>query len=172
VDLATVLSTLDLTGVLEDALARGLVKPAQIRRSLDLAGRAGRKGTRSLARLLDERPSSRRPLDSSFESRLYRLLIKYRIPAPVPQYRVSLSSGRFAYIDFAYPHAMLALEVDGYRYHSSLSAWSWDRGRNNELVALGWRILPITPHDIVRQPARVADQVARALAASLKGSVD
>jgi very-short-patch-repair endonuclease len=66
-------------------------------------------------------------------------------------------------LDFAYPEERLAIEADSYRHHSSLTDWSRDRVRNNELVALGWRILPITVLDLAHRPGHVADQVTRAL---------
>jgi very-short-patch-repair endonuclease len=68
--------------------------------------------------------------------------------------------------DFAYPDALLALEADSYRHHSSLSDWSRDRARNNELVALGWRILPVTFDDLRARPRMIAEQVRSSLAIS------
>jgi very-short-patch-repair endonuclease len=50
-----------------------------------------------------------------------------------------------------------------YLYHSTLTDWSRDRARNNELIALGWRVLSITTHQIQSNPAGVVSQIARAL---------
>lgn len=83
---------------------------------------------------------------------------------PICQHEVRLQTGQRAYVDFAYPEALLAIEADSYRHHSSLAAWSRDRVRNNELVAMGWRVLPVTFRDLTSRPSAVADQIARALA--------
>ncbi|MFN2589661.1 MAG: endonuclease domain-containing protein [Actinomycetota bacterium] len=66
-------------------------------------------------------------------------------------------------MDFAYPAARLVIEADSYRYHSGLTSWSHDRARNNQLVALGWRVLAVTVDDLRRNPTSVADQVAASL---------
>ncbi|HYR63338.1 MAG TPA: DUF559 domain-containing protein [Actinomycetota bacterium] len=76
-----------------------------------------------------------------------------------------LPDGRDVYIDFAYPEARLAIEVDSHRHHSSRKDWAGDRARNGELVALGWRILHITYEELVADPAAVADRIRRALLA-------
>jgi very-short-patch-repair endonuclease len=81
----------------------------------------------------------------------------------MPQFRVRLPSGRVARFDFAYPNARLAIEADSYRYHSSLLDWSRDRVRHNELIALGWRVLPVTFSELRTDPIGVAHQVARCL---------
>jgi very-short-patch-repair endonuclease len=74
---------------------------------------------------------------------------------------VTLPGGRVAYLDFAYPAAFLGLEADSYLHHSTRTAWSRDRVRNNELVALGWRVLPVTFTELKQAPSSVADQVRR-----------
>jgi very-short-patch-repair endonuclease len=166
IDLATVLDKSGLEAAVDRALADRLVASERLHRSLEAAGRSGRKGAGHLARILEQRISMKRLPQSEFELRLLRLLERHRLPAPICQHRVRLSSGRWAYLDFAYPDALLALEADSYRHHSSLSDWSRDRVRNNELLALGWRVLPVTFSDLGARPAMIADQVARALRAA------
>src|SRR5438876_79995 len=61
--------------------------------------------------------------------------------------------------------------VDGYRYHSSLTDWSRDRTRHNELIALGWRILPVTFTVLNTDPIAVANQVARCLCSADVGKL-
>ena len=79
------------------------------------------------------------------------------------QYPIRLPNGRTIRIDFAYPEVRLAIEADSYRYHSSLTDWSRDRTRHNQLIALGWRVLPITFVELRANPNAVADQVAQRL---------
>jgi very-short-patch-repair endonuclease len=94
---------------------------------------------------------------------LAKVLAKAGLPLPVREFPIRLADGREKYIDLAYPEALLAVEADSYRWHSSLKDWSEDRARNNELIALGWRVLPVTYHDLRTNPGRVADQVRRCL---------
>ncbi|HEY2666108.1 MAG TPA: hypothetical protein VGK51_04655, partial [Actinomycetota bacterium] len=85
------------------------------------------------------------------------------LPLPVAQYRVLMADGSEVFLDFAYPDVMLAIEADSYLWHASLADWRRDRARNNELVALGWSILPITYDLVVHTPGEAARQVGRAL---------
>ena len=62
---------------------------------------------------------------------------------------------------------MLVIEADSYLWHVSLEAWRRDRERNNELVVLGWSILPITWAMVVETAAEVARQVGAARQARL-----
>ena len=106
-----------------------------------------------------------RHADSEFQRRLEKVLESAGLPAARIEYPVRLANGRTAYVDAAFPGARLAIEADSYLYHSTLTAWSRDRSRNNELVALGWRVLPITYQELRDDPGAVADQIAQALSA-------
>jgi very-short-patch-repair endonuclease len=163
IDLATVLETDDLENVLDEALSRRLVNANYLSRRLRAVGIRGRKGAGRLARLLTERLDGRTASESQFETRLAQALRSAGLPPPIPQLRIQLPNGRFARLDFAYPHALLAIEADSYRYHSAFSDWSRDRVRHNELIALGWRVLPVTFAHLRADPGAVADQVARCL---------
>jgi very-short-patch-repair endonuclease len=83
---------------------------------------------------------------------------------PVPQYRLQLPDGTIVFLDFAYPEVKLAIEADSYLWHASLADWQRDRGRNGEVIALGWAILPITWDTVRFHRERAAGLVARALA--------
>jgi very-short-patch-repair endonuclease len=148
---------------LDRALAARLTDVARLDRKLVRLGLRGRKGAGELARLVHERMAMKAMPQSEFELLLLRALRLHGLPLPKCQHRVRLASGRSAFLDFAYPEAMLGLEADSYRHHSSLSEWSKDRTRHNELVALGWRILPVTFDELTKRTDLVADQVARAL---------
>ena len=148
--------------MLDYALAYRLVTRAQLE-----ARAAGRKHDDVLRQLLDERPATARPMGSEFEACLFRGLRDAGLPLPVPQYRVLLDDDSEIFLDFAYPDVKLAIEADSYVWHASLTDWQRDRARNNELVALGWSILPITWDLVMRSPAKVARQVQDARGARL-----
>lgn len=68
---------------------------------------------------------------------------------PVPQHVVLDAAGRFvARIDLALVRDRLALEYDGRAAHGSPEAFVRDRRRQNDLVALGWRVLRFTAEDL------------------------
>ena len=60
--------------------------------------------------------------------------------------------------------ARLIVEVDGYRYHRSPSAFEDDRERDVIMHLAGWTVLRFTYAHVVRRPAWVAAAVANRLA--------
>lgn len=67
--------------------------------------------------------------------------------------------------DFAWLPERVLVELDGGQYlkgggrHGS----DGDRWKTNEAVAQGWRVLHYSPEQLKRDPARMLDQIARAL---------
>lgn len=163
-DLAGVYSKEKLGPMLDFALARRLVTRAQLE-----ARASGRRHDDVLRELLDERPATARPIGSEFEACLFRGLRAAGLPLPVPQYRVLMLDGCEVFLDFAYPDVKLAIEADSFVWHASLADWQRDRARNNELVAAGWSILPITYDLVVHNRAEAARQVRGALESRLVG---
>ena len=106
-------------------------------------------------------------MGSEFEAHLFRGLRDAGLPLPVAQYRVLMDDGSEIFLDFAYPDVMLAIEADSYLWHASLADWQRDRARNNEIVALGWSILPLTYDLVVHHSAEAARQVRGARASRL-----
>jgi very-short-patch-repair endonuclease len=161
-DLAPVYPKAKVGRLLDYARAERLVTRAE------MEGRAsGRKHDDVLRQLLDERPATPRPMGSEFEAGLFRVLREAGLPLPVSQYRILMSDGDEIFVDFAYPELLLILEADSYIWHVSVDAWRRDRERNNELVVMGWSILPITWVQVQWEPAEVARQVGGARQARL-----
>jgi len=87
------------------------------------------------------------------------------LPTPIPQYEIVARDGSFVgRVDFAFPEARLAIEVDGYAFHSSRKDWERDRVRQNELVALGWFVLRTTKRQMTERPQDFIALVWRRLA--------
>lgn len=162
-DVAGMLDADRLGAALDHCLSRRLTTVDYLTRRLDARGRQGRAGMSRLAELLAERPSSGRAPESEFERMLLRLLERLPGPRPVPQCEVRLPNGRVARLDVAYPAHKLDVEADSYTYHASRTDWAFDHTRNAALVAMGWRILPVTWDQVTRTPDRVLSLVARAL---------
>jgi hypothetical protein len=164
IDLAAVLTRKDLAEVLDQALAERRFPLAYLRRRLAALGTQGRLGSGKLAALIDERIGGPRRPGSAFERRLFRILTEAGLPLPEREYEVRLADGRLKRIDFAFVDFKLGIEADSYRHHSSLTDWSRDHERNNQLIALGWVILPITYDQMMKDPAGVATLIRRTLA--------
>lgn len=120
--------------------------------------RTGRRGTGALRAVLDEWALAEKRPDGVLEPRFARLAASHGLPRAVFQHRV----GEYR-IDFAYPELKIAIEVDGYAFHSGLEAHQRDRDRQNYLVSHGWTILRFTWADVVRRPGHVAQLVAAAI---------
>ena len=59
------------------------------------------------------------------------------------EHRVRLGDKQYR-IDLSYPEAMVAIEVDGWEWHHTRTAFDGDRARANDLVAAGWTVLRFT----------------------------
>lgn len=84
------------------------------------------------------------------------------LPPPVCQHKVRDHGSLIAVLDFAYPELRLAVETDGYRWHSGRARWEHDLARHNRLTLLGWRILHVTSADLSARPAEVVEEVKKA----------
>lgn len=63
-------------------------------------------------------------------------------------------------IDIAFPHAMVAIEVDGWAWHMDATRAQADKWRQNALVRARWTILRYTWHDLVERPQAVLAEIA------------
>lgn len=122
----------------------------------------GRAGGPALREALCAYGDGGRAAASPLEARLARLLHRSALPPSVRQHEVRVG-GRRRYLDFAWPDCRVALEADGYRWHSSRSAWESDRARLRELRRAGWTVVQVTHDDVVGG----ADELVRELAALL-----
>jgi len=80
------------------------------------------------------------------------------LPEPEAQYEIHAAGRLVARVDFAYPELLLAIEVDGYRWHSARHHLDRDRDRRNDLTELRWRILHIT-HEATSGPRAASDRL-------------
>jgi very-short-patch-repair endonuclease len=160
-DLAAVASSQRVGLALDDALRRRLTGLERLQTFL--AGRKGRAGTRVLRKLLQVRDHKDARVESRLESSLLRLLRNQRIPIPLAQYTVLSGDEFVARLDFAYPEGRIALEADGYRWHSSPEQWRRDIRRENQLKLLGWTVLRFSWEDVHDRPQLVTNQIREAL---------
>jgi very-short-patch-repair endonuclease len=146
---------------LDDALRRGLLTLSRLRWRLRETGGRGRQGTLLLGTLIDARNSPAVP-QSVFETRLLRVIRRSGLPMPAIQHEVKTQRGT-AILDLAYVQERVAIEADGFRWHSSRQQWDRDRARNNALAMLGWTVIHVTWLQLRDRP----DEVLEAIRATL-----
>jgi hypothetical protein len=89
------------------------------------------------------------------ELQVVRWVVAAGLPKPVQQIWVVAAGERYC-LDFGYPWWKIGWEWDGWEDHGLRRAFSYDRGRRNDLELSGWLMLQFTP-DMGRRV--VVDQV-------------
>ena len=88
---------------------------------------------------------------------------------PALQYEIVDRDGRLWRVDFAWPDRRLAVEYDGFDWHSSQESLRIDRQKRAALEEIDWRVLSIVSDDVRRHPdvmvRRIDAHLVRAAAA-------
>ncbi len=66
-------------------------------------------------------------------------------------------------IDVAFPRQRVAIEIDGWAFHSDGEAFQNDRKRQNWLALHGWQVLRFTWLDLTQHPQRVLGEIRAAI---------
>ncbi len=156
VDLADVLSEPRLAAALHQAEVLRLLDLETLRAAQQrVPGRAGRHRLTRVIAAYDPNPPH---LRNDAEKRFLRLIEAHDLPTP----QVNAPLGGFE-IDFYWPEAGLAVEVDGGAAHQTRQAFHEDRRRDRELAALhGIQSLRVTWRDLDR-PAALAAELRQVL---------
>jgi very-short-patch-repair endonuclease len=120
----------------------------------------GTWGTTTMRELL-ERTGDR--AHSELERLAVTLLRQAGITGFTVNLRLKLSGGRPVELDIAFEDRRLALELDGFAYHSAPDAHAADLQRQNALIADGWTVLRFTYADLVSDPDGFIRTVSEAL---------
>ena len=163
VQLGAVTSEAIVRRTMDDFVSRTLVTVSGVVASLHRLGGRGRRGAGVLRRVLERRGLGLDDHDGGLEPLFADLCRQFDLPMPAYQVPIVLG-GRPRRIDFAYARRRIAIEVDGYEFHSRFDVFEDDRIRGNELELLGWTVLRFTWHQVVHQPGRVAATIRAALA--------
>lgn len=159
-DLAAVGPPEEVTRMVERALAHKLVTISRLREDATTGDGHARAGGRLLIRILEDLGLCEAPAPSVLESEMRRLFRRFELPVPKAEVRWG-PDGEYR-LDYAYPDRKLAIETDGYTWHSSPSQLERDHHRRNRLVSDGWVILVYTWREVRQDPARVAREILAA----------
>lgn len=102
--------------------------------------------------------------EAESERMLHRLLRARGIRGWVGNHEVLVAGVVRARIDVAFVALRIAIEVDGFAYHSDRTRFQRDRRRQNLLVGLGWTVLRFTWTDLHDRPDYVLGTITAALA--------
>ena len=122
--------------------SRSCARPELWRAAVDQAGRRGIVAVRDLIALADGLAES--PMES--EARL--AMIDGGLPIPTLQFELIDGNGELRRLDFAWPEERVAVEYDGFDWHSDADAMRRDRRRHAALLDVGWIVVAIVFEDV------------------------
>jgi very-short-patch-repair endonuclease len=154
-DLAESEPARELERAYDEAITQRLVSHSSFAAAIRQAH--GRHGSSALRGLLarNAEPTLTR---SEAEERCLALIREAGLPAP----RMNAPVAGYC-VDFFWPEDGLIVEVDGYRFHSSRTAFERDRRRDAVLQAAGFRIMRVTWRQLTTESMAVVARLARAI---------
>jgi len=112
-------------------------------------------------------PAARRLLQAAADgarSAAERLLLQLLRRAGITGWRANHPVGGYR-VDVGFPEIKLAVEVDGWAFHSDPEVFAKDRQRQNAIALLGWQVLRFTWLDLTEYPDRVIAELRAAISA-------
>jgi very-short-patch-repair endonuclease len=155
-DLAARGTQRDAERAVDELLAQRLTSVTKLEQLL--ARTTGQKGHSLLAGVVAHQASST-ITRSEAEERMLAMIRAAGLPPPELNARVCGYE-----VDFYWPAQRVAVEVDGYRWHSGAMAFERDRRKGNALTAAGIDLLRVTWNQMEREALAVIAGVARTLA--------
>jgi hypothetical protein len=163
-------AVVDVTSVFTSGRLEHLVDELTIRRRMTTVGAIGRalrqvnrRGRLHIARLpllLDARLPSEPTPRSILERRTRALIAASGLPTPSYEYPLPCDHGRTGFVDCAWTHAMLILEIDGRRWHARERDMARDRARDRAAARAGWQTLRVLDEEVACCPEAVISEVA------------
>jgi hypothetical protein len=163
-DLGSVVHLHRLEEAFDSAERDGAVDRVELGYTRQLFSCRGRAGLGPIATLVDQRQGEQPR--SVLERRMLRLLDTHCLPQPRCQHRIVRPDGQLADLDFAYPEARIAIEVEGHVGHATRRQRQNDARRGTQVSLDGWTLLRFTWEDVTERPTYVAQAVRDALRGS------
>lgn len=115
----------------------------------------GRRGAPAARRLL-------RAADSGAHSEAERILVGLLRQARITGWRANRRVGRWE-VDVLFADPKVAIEADGWAFHTDHEVFQRDRLKQNELALLGYQVLRFTWLDLTEYPERVIAEIRFAI---------
>ncbi len=110
-------------------------------------------------------PAARRLLQAASDgarSEAERLLVKLLKDAGITGWKANYPVGGYK-VDVGFPVHKVAIETDGWAFHSDHEDFQQDRKRQNTIALLGWQVLRFTWLDLTEYPQRVIAEIKYAI---------
>ncbi|SEH62902.1 Very-short-patch-repair endonuclease [Mycolicibacterium rutilum] len=114
----------------------------------------GRHGSPAARRLL-------RAAEDGARSEAERILVKLLREAGFTGWETNYPVAGYK-VDVAFVEEKVAIEVDGWAFHSDSEVFQGDRNRQNVIALHGWKVLRFTWLDLTQYPRRVLAEIAAA----------
>lgn len=88
------------------------------------------------------------------------------LPLPVLQHEIIDRNGRTWRVDFAWLAQRVAVEYDGFDWHSDREQFARDRQKRAALDEVEWTVVSVVSDDVRRQPADMVRRIETALTRS------
>lgn len=147
-DSADMIGSESTASVLEQLLNEQRVTFGTISDTVQRLFHPHRPGSRTMLAVIRSRPAWRKALQSDLEVRVLEEMSRQGLSVPVTQFPMRLPGGRDIAIDFAWPSARLAIEVDHPAWHAGAVDSHADKGRDRKLATIGWTSARITDIDV------------------------
>lgn len=158
-DLAQVSSAERVRRAFEDAERLRVLDVAALERLCDRA--RGRRGLGILRRLIDEQAAPIGDTRSELERAFVTLVREAGLPPP------SLNVVVEGFVaDVLWAKERLVVELDGYAFHRSRTAFERDRARDARLQLAGYRVIRITHRRLLSEAEAVIEEILGMLAAA------
>jgi len=112
-------------------------------------------------------PTARRLLQAASDgarSEAERLLVKLLRDNDMTGWKTNYPVGGYK-VDVAFPRQKVAIEADGWAFHTNQEDFQNDRERQNKIMLLGWQVLRFTWLDLTEYPQRVLAVIRSATSA-------
>jgi hypothetical protein len=167
-DLAAELSAKELSVIVDSVLLARRLAPSQLQREAERRHRSCLPGARALRAALVVWQDAAR-VESVVGAAMLRALLAAGVPKPAVQYRLTVDGRPVRRLDFAWPAASVALEVDGFGWHGGAASFEADRERDIDMRLDGWTVIRATATAALNHPERTCSAVATALSEVLGG---
>lgn len=121
------------------------------------AGRRGIVAVRELIPMADPRA------ESPMESEVRLVMRGSGLPIPELQYEIVDLNSRTWRLDFAWPDYRVAVEYDGFDWHSDREHFQRDRQKRAALNEMGWSLISVVFDDVRVHPAEMLRRIVTAL---------
>lgn len=124
-----------------------------------VAAATAQRGRRGIVVVRDLIPFADAKAESPMESEARLVMHDGGLPTPELQYPIEDRYGITWHVDFAWPLCKLAVEFDGFDFHSSVEDLERDRRKRAALIDRKWTVLSIVGNDVRRRPWELVDRI-------------